>query len=94
MTKWNTHAEKTLIRTLEHMTSDGNVYDTGESVSIPKSAVLNSIHTRIAEIKDRLADFRDVGTTNMAYDMASDTIIVFDINKGGSSLTDSPDDAF
>lgn len=93
VTKWNTHVEKPLIRTLDEITRE-STDDHGHHIPTLSSDKVQSITDRIARIQHALVDFRDVGPTNMGYDPVSDTVIVFDINKGNSSLIESSNEDF
>lgn len=96
VTTWNSAAEKNLLRTLEEFASarQGDEADDSAFLQAVPNRLEESIRNRIEVIKNRLADFRDVTPMNMAYDKATDTVIVFDINKGTSSLIESSDDDF
>jgi hypothetical protein len=93
VTKWNAYVEKPLIRTLDEINREISD-DHGHHFLALSPERVQSINDRVAQIQHALADFRDVGPTNMGYDAQSDTVIVFDINKGNSSLIESSNEDF
>lgn len=73
-TAWNPSAEKPLSR----------IFTENENPTTPvvlTEEKLKDLQDRIEIIKEKLSHFKDVTIDNMGYNIHTDTIVVFDLNK-------------